>query len=450
MSAAIGQAGAAAHTGATPEALATYESALASVLAWRSGAGALLEQALAQAPGFVMAHVLQAYMLLCSRDPRRVQSARAVLHRAAALGPNEREASHLAAIASVLTDNYDFARETLGELLQQDPRDALAAHAAHAFDYLAGDAEGMSSRVASLLPAWSPEAPGYHAMLSMHAFGLVECGDSEGAELAARAALALNPLDARAHHVMAHVFEMTDRADEGLRWMREHQACWAENSAVATHCWWHLALFLIGRGQVAGALEVYDQRVRAGQSGAIADLIDASALLWRLELRGQDVGARWNELSDAWVPHIDDAFCSFTDVHAMLAFVGARDGARARSLERALAVGETLPTRHGKTTRQLGLPACRALMAFGQGEHARAIGLLGSLPALAHRLGGSHAQRDVLHLTLLQAVERVRRPVRRSAKRIGSIPLFGHGIALGAAVPSAQRLAAQFAPASGG
>ena len=31
--------------------------------------------------------------------------------------------------------------------------------------------------------------------------------------------------------------------------------------------------------------------------------------------------------------------------------------------------------------------------------------------ALAHRLGGSHAQRDVLHLTVLRAVERIRRPV---------------------------------------
>jgi hypothetical protein len=35
--------------------------------------------------------------------------------------------------------------------------------------------------------------------------------------------------------------------------------------------------------------------------------------------------------------------------------------------------------------------------------------LLASLPALAHRIGGSHAQRDVLRLTLLQAVGHIRR-----------------------------------------
>ncbi|MEO8121785.1 MAG: hypothetical protein ABI606_20985 [Rhodoferax sp.] len=47
--------------------------------------------------------------------------------------------------------------------------------------------------------------------------------------------------------------------------------------------------------------------------------------------------------------------------------------------------------------------------------------MLASLPALAHRFGGSHAQRDVLHLTLLQAVERIRRPARRP--RISSLPI---------------------------
>jgi tetratricopeptide (TPR) repeat protein len=429
-----------AVSGADPAALAAYESALAAVLAWRGGAHEPLQQAMAQAPAFVMPHILQAYTLVCSRDQRRVRSAQPVLELAAMLPANEREAAHLAVIASVLADDYDFARETLTELLRQHPFDVLALHAAHALDYLTGDLERLGTRVAALLPAWPSDMPGYHAVLSMHGFGLVECGDYEGAESAARAALALNPLDARAQHVMAHVFEMTGRADEGVRWMEANRACWAEDSVVATHCWWHLALFLIEQGRIADALAIYDERVRPGASGAIADLIDASALLWRLQLLGHDAGARWAELAAAWSAHIDDAFCSFTDLHAMLAFVGAREWASARRLERLLAIRESLPTRHGKTTRQLGLPACRALMAFGHGDYARTISLLANLPALAHRLGGSHAQRDVLHLTLLQAIERIRRPVRRAAAPIDVAPieyertgpLPGRGVARGA------------------
>ena len=91
-----------------------------------------------------------------------------------------------------------------------------------------------------------------------------------------------------------------------------------------------------------------------------ADLIDAAALLWRIQLRGGDAGPRWTELAAAWAPHIEDGFCSFNDLHAMLAFVGARDWHRAQRLESTLARSQSLPTRHGATTRRLGLrPAAR-------------------------------------------------------------------------------------------
>lgn len=408
-------------SGATPAALQAYERALAASLGWRSGADVQLELALQEAPGFVMARVLQAYLLVCSRDPRRVRSAGPVLERAAGLPANERERLHLAAITAVLADDYERAKSRLGELLLLHPRDALALHVAHMFDYVTGDVARMNDRVAAMLPVWSRDLPSYHAVLAMHAFSLEECGEYERAEQAAREALALNAFDARAHHVMAHVFEMTERADEGVHWMNEHIASWGVDTVVATHCWWHLALFHLAQGQFDRALALCDQSIRVGQSNAIADLIDASALLWRVQLGGADTGTRWAELATAWGPHINDGFCSFNDLHAMLSFVGAGDWDRAQRLELALARAQSLPTRHGATTRQVGLPACRALMAFGRGNGTLAITLLASLPALAHRFGGSHAQRDVLHLTLLHAIERIRRPARRP--RISSLPI---------------------------
>ncbi|MGJ7508605.1 hypothetical protein [Variovorax sp. GT1P44] len=113
----------------------------------------------------------------------------------------------------------------------------------------------------------------------------------------------------------------------------------------------------------------------------------------------------------------------------MLAFVGARDWDRAGRLERALVRAQALPTRHGMTTRQLGLSSCRALVAFGQGNDSLAITLLASLPALAHRMGGSHAQRDVLNLTLIRAVERIRRPARHGGRTAPNRQLVRHNSA---------------------
>jgi hypothetical protein len=301
----------------------------------------------------------------------------------------------------------------LGHLLRRYPRDALGLNVAHQFDYVTGDIPAMHERVAAVLPSWSGEMPGYHAVLAMHAFSLEECGFYEQAEEAAAAALGPGRRNARACHVMAHLFEMTERPADGVRWMIDHRAGWGSGSVVATHCWWHVSLFYLSMGCIDAALDCYDRHVRAGHSLAVADLIDASALLWRIALAGGDPGTRWAELAAAWAPHVDDGFCSFNDLHAMLAFAGAGAWPLAERLERVLAHSQGRHTRHGASTRLLGLPACRAILAFGRGDDTLAITLLASLPALAHRLGGSHAQRDVLNLTLLQAVERVRRPARR-------------------------------------
>jgi tetratricopeptide (TPR) repeat protein len=397
-------------SGATPTALLAYERALAAYQGWRRRADIEVDAALREAPAFVMAHVLKAWLLVCSRDPSRVQAARPILTRALALPSNEGERLHLVALSAALSDDYERTKARLGHVLARAPRDLLALLVAHSSDYLTGDIERLRDRVASLLPAWSPDLPGYHAVLAMHAFSLEESGDYARAEQQARAALALRADDARAHHVMAHVFEMTERPAAGVRWLEEHVRIWGEGSVVATHCWWHLALFRLSLGQRDQALQLYDDRVRLGHSHEVADLIDASALLWRIALAGGAVAVRARELAAAWAPHLDDGFCSFNDLHAMLAFVAANDWDRAARLEAVLTERQRLNTRHGATTRLLGLPACRALMAFGRGNDALAVTLLGSLPERAHRLGGSHAQRDVLHLTQRHAAERMRQP----------------------------------------
>jgi tetratricopeptide (TPR) repeat protein len=400
-------------SGATPGALDAYEHALATFQSWRVGSESLLAPALQDAPSFVMAHVLQAYLHLASRDPVRVRSARPVLARASEMPVNARERLHLAAIAAILADDYERAKALLGRLLRREPRDVLALQVAHNLDYLTGDVARMGDRTAGVLSAWSSDMAGYHAVLAMHAFALEERGEYARAEEYAKQALALDRFDARAHHVMAHVFEMTDRADAGVQWMHEHIDHWATGTVVATHCWWHLALFQLAQGRIGHALSLYDRRVRASQSDEVADMIDAAALLWRIDLEGGRTGARWNELASAWAPHIGDAFCTFNDLHAMIAFVGARQWDLAQRLERELAQRQFDRTRHGTTTRLIGLPACRALIAFGGRDYATAIRLLASLPAQAHRIGGSHAQRDVLHLTLRRALEYVSRPASR-------------------------------------
>ena len=393
-------------TGASPRALEHYESALGGFLAWTGEPRAEARRALEAAPEFVMGHVLEAELHLCSRDPADMRGAMQALRRAQRQPQNARERMHVAAVATALRGDYARARALLAGILARHPRDLLALAVSHTIDHYLGDTHDLRARVAAVLPAWSRADAGYHGVLAMHAFGLEEAGEYGRAEDAAFAALELEPRDIRAHHARAHVLEMQGRSAQGLRWMGERAAYWTGAGPSSTHVWWHLALLHLELGGARHALDLYDRRIAAPAAPSVSELIDASALLWRLELRGAEPGPRWRLLAERWAPHAEDAFCAFNDLHAMLAFVGARRADLARRLLRAqrgrLAHGGT----NAGMLREVGMPACQALAAFGDGDFARAAGLLRGLPEVSHRLGGSHVQRGLIGLTLQAAAAR--------------------------------------------
>lgn len=380
------------------------DQALAGFLAWTGDPRVQARRAVEASPGLAMGHLLQAHLNLCSRDPAGLPVARQALERARRLPLDAAARLHGAAIAATLAGDWLRARELLGCVLAQDPRDLLALAVAHTMDYYLGDAAALRARVAAALPAWSRADPQYPGLLAMLAFGLEENGEYGRAEDAALEALELEPRNLRAHHARTHVLEMQGRAVEGIRWMAERSAHWTGEGASSTHLWWHLALHHLELGDAREALALYDRHV-AGV--ALNELIDASALLWRLELRGLETGRRWRALAERWAPRAGEAFCAFNDLHAMAAFVGAcrRDLQREllRAQRRRLALGGT----NEGMLRSVGLPACEALAAYGEGDYRRAADLLGRLPAVSHRLGGSHAQRGLLGLTLRAAERKI-------------------------------------------
>jgi hypothetical protein len=235
----------------------------------------------------------------------RVRLAQAAYARAAALPANPRERLHVAAIRAALADDFTTFNTLVHSLLKQYPRDVLALQVGHTVDYLTGDTDTMQARIAAVLPAWSPSAPGYHAVLAMHTFSLVEGAHYEAATDRGLWALDLNPADARAHHALTHMYEMTGQALTGARWMRDRLGFWSVGTVSATHMWWHWALFHLAQAEVGEALELYDRRIRVGRSLEVADMIDAASLLWRIELLDVDTAARWLELASGWAAHID-------------------------------------------------------------------------------------------------------------------------------------------------
>ena len=395
-----------AITGASAEGASYYEQALKHLLCYIGDPLAETEGAIATSPRMPMAYAMKAWLHLLGTEPGALAVARAALEATKDLPANPREKGHLRAIAALVDGGWHSASQILEDVAIEFPRDPLAILAGHQIDFFTGNSRMLRDRVARALPAWSEGLPGYHALLGMHAFGLEETGDYARAEASGRLAIELEPRDGWAQHAVVHVMEMQGRHAEGIAWMRANPDAWSRESFFAVHNWWHVALLHLDLGEIDEVWRLYDGPIDGKGSSIVLEMIDHSALLWRLHLRGIDAGKRWASVADRWEPLAASGNYAFNDVHAMMSFVGANRPAAARTVLEAQQRAMTAPGDNAAFTREVGHPVALAIQAFGEGNYAQCVSLLRPLPVIAHRFGGSHAQRDLLELTLIEAALR--------------------------------------------
>ena len=390
-------------SGADHTSLRHYEIALRQLQCYIEDPVATVDAAIAASPSFTMAHVLKAYLHLLGTEPEALAVARSCHETALRLDATDRERGHIQAIGHLVEGHWHQAGLTLEEVTIDAPRDSLALQAGHQIDFFTGNSRMLRDRIARALPAWEKGMPGYHAVLGMHAFGLEETGNYAFAEAQGRKGVELEPRDGWAQHAVAHVMEMQNRQKDGIAWMRANPQAWATDSFFQVHNWWHLALYHLDLGDTGAVLALFDGPIYGARSTVVLDMVDASALLWRLHLQGIDVGERWNALADNWTPFATSGTYAFNDVHAMMAFVGAERSEAAQTLLETQKEAIHGSGDNARFTGEVGHAATRAIQAFGDGDYGEAIRLIRSIRPIAHRFGGSHAQRDVLDLTLIEA-----------------------------------------------
>jgi tetratricopeptide (TPR) repeat protein len=393
-------------SGAGPQSLGHYERALHQLQCFVGDPVASANSAIEADPGFVMAHVLKGYLYGLSTEREALKVTQACHGAAAALAATRREARHVEALGRLSRGRWHEAGTILEDLTIDEPRDALGLQAGHQIDFFTGNSRMLRDRIARALPVWDQEMPGYHAVLGMQAFGLEEMGDYARAEAAGRRAIEMEPRDGWAQHAVAHVMEMQSRQRDGIAWMRANPENWSAESFLQVHNWWHLALFHYDLGEIDEVLALFDGPIFGGRSMLALNMVDASAILWRLHLAGHDVGDRWDGVAENWVPKARSGNYAFNDAHAMMAFVGAGLAGPAQDLLEAQREAMRASDDNAVFTRDVGYPVTLAIKAFGDGNYAETVRLMRPVRDIAYRFGGSHAQRDVIDLTLIEAALR--------------------------------------------
>ena len=401
-------------TTGTADGVARYDRALDLLLRYHPDLLVAVEELATHDAGMPMTQALVAYLSLMTTDIPDLAAARECAATLDALARNERESAHAAAIGAWLDGRWHAAAGMLDELLVLWPTDILALLMGHLLDFFTGDARNLRDRVGRSLRSFDADDPRAAFALGMQAFGLEESGDYTRAEAAGLAALERHPDDVWALHAVVHTYEMRGMVDTGIAFMRGRQGDWGTGNLFTVHNWWHLALYLCEAGRYDDALGIYDAEIHHDGSGGVTlEMLDASALLWRLTLDGVDSGDRYAALARAWESQLfDDPWYVFNDLHGVVALCGAGrlDDARAvvDRLDRYAAGSSDAGTGRAMAA-EVGAPAARAIVAFTEARDDDVVDGLLPIRARFHHFGGSHAQRDLLERTLTEAAIRAGR-----------------------------------------
>ena len=399
-------------TAASADAVKLFDHAIDGYLTYHIDTPQRLAAALAADPDLGMAHCLKGYFAMLSYKQAMLPRARAAAEdawRCVSRG-TAREHAHAAALDAWVAGEPDRAVQVWNQILHDHPHDLLAFRLAHFVNFWLGRPEAMLASVLSVERHWSEAQPGYNAILGCRCFAHEENGYYTEAEHAGREAIRRDPGDLWAAHGVAHTLEMTGRRGEGIAWVEGLQTNWAQGNNLRHHLWWHLAMYHLERGDMDRVLDLYDTRFRdlaAPLTVAVPDMYidvqNAASMLFRLSRHDVPVGNRWVELADKAEERIGDCLSAFTLPHWMMALAATgREGAAHRMVAamREFAQG---PGLIAHLVGDVALPVTEAVLAHGTGRHGRAVALMRPVLGKMYRLGGSHAQQDVLEQLFLDS-----------------------------------------------
>ena len=394
-----------------PESANAFNVGAQSFVAWRADTIGHLDAAITADSNFALPRILKAWIL---HGGRTMKYNPAIDRLIADIGSPDNLAPRDRALLNGLTaahsGNFQAGAAVLEAHLATHPLD-LVAHRILQFElFWCGRSRWMRDVAERAAHAWNDDSPSYPHFLAVRAFSNEEAGDYDTADRAGRGAVERAPDSAWGAHAIAHLLLMQGRMDEGRAWMENLCNNWGEANQIGHHNWWHLCLFLLEAEEHDQVLELLISRIRNPDSplvqavpDATIDLQNVASLLMRLELRGINVGDRWQVIADISANRTSDHANPFSSAHDAMALAAVGNFAAIEILVANMRTAGIDRGTLGHVTTALGIPLVKAMAAHRKHEYDKVIELLWPIRRSLYQIGGSHAQRDVFYQVLTHA-----------------------------------------------
>lgn len=393
---------------ASDAAAGAYREGVDLMLAGWTGMAETLERAIAADPKFALPHIARARVHAFYQQGDLARSKAALGRALVAKRGTERERSHVETLALAIEGRLAEAIASTLRHIESWPRDALVlslplgAFGLFAFSGMADHDRARHELCERVAQHYGED----WWFLTMAGWSMTENGDVARGRGVTERGFNLRRQNAHAAHAVLHAMFEDGSIEAADRLVDEWIPTYDRAGILHGHIRWHQALGALEHGDAARALSIYADVLEpsASQAPPLNVITDAASLLWRLSAYGHPVPkALWLQADTAAQKLFPKSSLSFADVHMALFAAATQNrealAARLATVEQRLA--------EGKLPAGAVVPAIfRALAAFADEDYGTCVQTLAPVLGEVVRIGGSHAQRELVEDTYIVALMR--------------------------------------------
>ena len=390
------------------EAASTYREGVDLMLAGWTGTAETLERAIAADPDFALPHIARARVHAFYQQGDLARSKAALAREVVAKHGTERERTHVETLALAIEGRLPEAIASTLKHIEAWPRDAvvlslpLGAFGLFAFSGMADHDRARHELCGHVAPHYGED----WWFLAMSGWAMTENGDVARGRAVTERGFNLRRANAHAAHAVLHAMFEDGSIEAADRLVDEWLPSYGRAGILHGHIRWHQALGALEHGDAARALAIYADVLQpaATQAPPLNVITDGASLLWRLSAYGHAVpNALWVEADATAQKLFPKSGLPFADIHMAL-FAAATQNSEALAA-RVAVIEQRLAD--GKLPAGPVVPAiCRALVAFADEDYASCVQTLAPVLGEVVRIGGSHAQRELIEDTFIVALMR--------------------------------------------
>ena len=393
---------------ASPEAASAYREGVDLMLAGWTGTADTLERAIALDPDFALPHIARARLHGFYQQGDLARQKAALARELVAKRGTERERSHVETLALAIEGRLPEAIAATMKHVEAWPRDALVlslplgAFGLFAFSGMADHDRARQELCERVAHHYGED----WWFLTMYGWAMTENGNFSRGRGVTERGFELRRQNAHAAHAVLHAMFEDGSIEAADRFVDDWIPCYDRAGILHGHIRWHQALGALEHGDAARAFAIYADvlQPKATQAPPLNAITDGASLLWRLSAYGHAVpSALWVEADATAQELFPKLSLPFADVHMAL-FAAATENREALAA-RLTAIEQRLAD--GKLPAGPVVPAvCRALAAFADEQYVACVQMLAPVLSEVVRLGGSHAQRELIEDTFIVAMMR--------------------------------------------